>query len=284
MDITYPDAATQLSNVNEAVDFIRSRTDVHPKVGLILGTGLGGLAREIDVHDTVPYDELPHFPVSTVASHEGNLLFGMLRGVPIMAMQGRMHIYEGYSAREVTIPVHVMASLGIEALLVCAACGGMNPLFRRGDLMLLTDHINLMGVNPLVGSNVDEWGPRFPDMSEPYDVELRKEALRVAMEAGFRLERGVYVSVVGPCLETRAEYRFLAQIGADVVGMSTVPEVIVARHRGLRVMGVGIVTDECFPDALEEVTLEQVLAAAGEAEPKLTALMSGVVEAIGTGA
>jgi len=280
MDIHYPDATTQLANVKEAVAAIRARTNVQPRVGLILGTGLGQLAKEIDVEQAVSYNELPHFPVSTVESHKGQLLFGTLRGVPIVAMQGRMHIYEGYSAREVTIPVRVLASLGIEVLCISAACGGMNPLFRRGDLMLLTDHINLQGFNPLVGPNVDAWGPRFPDMSEPYDVTLRKLAMRVAMEEGIRLERGVYVAVVGPCLETKAEYRFLRNIGADVVGMSTVPEVIVARHMGLRVMAVGIVTDECFPDALEEVTLELVLAAASEAEPKLTKLMSGVVAAI----
>ncbi len=284
MDVNYPDAATQMAQVEEAVAVIRGKTSIRPRVGLILGTGLGRLAQEIDVVDTIEYGELPHFPVSTVESHKGRLLFGMLRGVPVVALQGRMHVYEGYSAREVTVPVRTVGSLGIEAICISTACGGMNPLFRRGDLMLLTDHINLQGVNPLVGPNVDAWGPRFPDMSEPYDVALRHTALRVAMGEGIRLERGVYVAVVGPCLETKAEYRFLRGIGADVVGMSTVPEVIVARHMGLRVMAIGVITDECFPDALEEVTLELVLSAAAGAEPKLTAVMAGVVEAIGRGA
>ena len=284
MEANIPDAATQLARVTESAAVVRSRTSVKPQVGLILGTGLGRLAREIDVHDEIEYEDLPHFPVSTVESHHGRLLFGTLRGVPVVAMQGRMHVYEGYSAREATIPVRVLATLGIKALLISTACGGMNPLFRRGDLMLLTDHINLQGQNPLVGPNVKEWGPRFPDMSEPYDVALRKVALQVAMKEGIRLERGVYVAVVGPCLETKAEYRFLRGIGADVVGMSTVLEVIVARHMGLRVMTIGVITDECFPDALEEVTLALVLEAADAAEPQLTAIICGVTETISAGA
>ena len=283
MDIQIPDVATQLSQVDAAVAAIHDRTQIRPLVGITLGTGLSRLADEIDVTDAVEYDDLPHFPVSTVESHHGRLLFGTLRGVPVVAMQGRLHVYEGYSAREVTIPVRVLGSLGIRALCISTACGGMNPLFRRSDLMLLTDHINLQGVNPLVGPNVEEWGPRFPDMSEPYDVALRQTALRIAMREGIRLERGVYVSVMGPCLESKAEYRFLRGIGADVVGMSTVPEVIVARHMGIRVMAIGVITDECFPDALEEVKLEHILEAAAEAEPKLTTIMAGVVEAVGQG-
>ncbi len=281
VSVNCPDAATQLARVEEAVAAIRKTVSEQPKVGLILGTGLGRLAEEIEVSEKIEYGDLPHFPVSTVESHHGRLLFGTLRGVPVAAMQGRMHVYEGYSAREATFPVRVLATLGIGFLCISTACGGMNPLFRRGDLMLLTDHINLQGDNPLIGPNVDAWGPRFPDMSAPYDEALAKTAMRVAMKRGIRLERGVYVAVVGPCLETRAEYRFLRGIGADVVGMSTVPEVIVARHMGLRVMAIGVITDECFPDALEEVTLALVLAAADEAEPKLTAIMSGVVEALG---
>ncbi len=284
MDIYIPDAATQKAHAEEAIAAIRSRTPSKPDVALILGTGLGRLARRIHVDDAIEYGELPHFPVSTAESHQGRLLFGTLEGVPVVAMQGRMHVYEGYSAREVTFPIRVLRLLGAQALCISTACGGMNPLFRRGDLMLLTDHINLQGVNPLVGPNVDAWGPRFPDMSEPYDVGLCKAALKVAMDMNIRLERGVYVSVVGPCLETKAEYRFLRNIGADVVGMSTVPEVIVARHMGMRVMAIGIITDECFPDALGEVTLALVLAAAQEAEPKLTKVMSGVVRAIREGA
>ena len=284
MDWDIPDAATQLAQVQRAVAMIRGATSVRPRVGLVLGTGLGRLAQEIDVTDTIEYGDIPHFPVSTVESHHGCLHFGTLRGEPVVAMQGRMHVYEGYSAREVTVPIRVLGAIGIETLCISTACGGMNPLFRRGDLMLLTDHINLQGVNPLVGPNVDAWGPRFPDMSEPYDVPLRQAALRVAMREGIRLERGVYVSVVGPCLETKAEYRFLRGIGADVVGMSTVPEVIVARHMGLRVLAIGVITDECFPDALEEVTMASVLSAAAAAEPKLTTIMIGIVEAVGQGA
>ena len=282
MEQNIPDAATQLARVQEAVAAIRQRTSSEPKIGLILGTGLDGLAKEIDVDVSIDYADLPHFPVSTVSVHKGQLLFGTLRGVPIVAMQGRMHVYEGYSAREAAFPVRVLGTLGIEALCISTACGGMNPLFRRSDLMVLTDHINLQGVNPLVGPNVDDWGPRFPDMSEPYDVALRNLAMGVAMQEGIRLERGVYVAVMGPCLETKAEYRFLRGIGADVVGMSTVPEVIVARHMGLRVLAIGVITDECFPDALKEVSLAEVLEAAAEAEPNLTAIMSGVVAALGS--
>lgn len=277
MDIHIPDAATQVAQVNAAVAAIRERTAAMPHVGLILGTGLGSLAKEIVVDEAIEYADLPHFPVSTVESHTGRLLFGTLGGEPIVAMQGRMHVYEGYSAREVTFPVRVVAQLGIESLLISTACGGMNPHHRRGDLMLVTDHINLQGVNPLVGPNVEAWGPRFPDMSEPYDVELREMAERTALDLGIRLHQGVYVAVVGPNLETKAEYRFLRGTGADVVGMSTVPEVTVARHMDLRVMAVGVITDECFPDALEPVTLEHVLSAAREAEPKLTAIMKGVI-------
>ena len=282
MEHNIPDAATQLARVLEAVTAIRQHTSSEPRIGLILGTGLDGLAKEIDVDVSIDYADLPHFPVSTVSVHKGQLLFGTLRGVPIVAMQGRMHVYEGYSAREAAFPVRVLGTLGIEALCISTACGGMNPLFRRSDLMVLTDHINLQGVNPLVGPNVDAWGPRFPDMSEPYDVGLRDLAMSVAMLEGIRLERGVYVAVMGPCLETKAEYRFLRGIGADVVGMSTVPEVIVARHMGLRVLAIGVITDECFPDALEEVSLAEVLEAAAEAEPNLTAIMSGVVAALGS--
>ena len=277
MDIQTPDATTQVAQVNAAVAAIRQRTAAIPRVGLILGTGLGSLAKEIVVDEAIEYADLPHFPVSTVESHTGRLLFGSLSGEPVVAMQGRMHVYEGYSAREVTFPVRVVAQLGIESLLISTACGGMNPHHRRGDLMLVTDHINLQGVNPLVGPNVEAWGPRFPDMSEPYDVDLREMAERTALDLGIKLHQGVYVAVVGPNLETKAEYRFLRGTGADVVGMSTVPEVTVARHMDLRVMAIGVITDECFPDALEPVTLEHVLSAAREAEPKLTAIMKGVI-------
>ncbi len=267
--------------VDAAAEAIRARTALNPQLGIILGTGLGRLAQEIDVEVSLPYDEIPNFPLSTVESHHGRLLIGRLAGVPVVAMQGRFHLYEGYSAAEVTFPVRVLGALGVDTLLISNAAGGMNPLYRKGDLMLCTDHINLQGVNPLVGPNLDAWGPRFPDMSEPYDLELRALAERTALEQGIKLQQGVYVAVLGPNMETRAEYRFLRLIGADVVGMSTVPEVIVARHMDMRVMAISVVTDECFPDALEPVSLADVLAAAAKAEPKLTAVMKGVVEALG---
>ena len=275
------DADTLRSSVSAAVEALRPRIGDAARVGLILGTGLGRLADEIEVAEAVPYDEIPHFPLSTVESHDGRLIAGTLRGVPVVAMQGRFHLYEGYSAVEVTRPVRVLAELGVETLLISNAAGGMNPLYRRGDLMLLTDHINFQGANPLIGANVDDWGPRFPDMSEPYDRALRDVAEAAALERGLALQQGVYVAVVGPNLETRAEYRFLRQIGADVVGMSTVPEVIVARHHGLRCLAISVITDECFPDALEPVNIADILEAAGEAEPKLTQIMGDVVASLG---
>jgi purine-nucleoside phosphorylase len=267
--------------VAAAVGTIRQHTDWKAHLGIILGTGLGALAKEIEVETELSYDLIDHFPLSTVESHHGRLLFGRLSGVPVVAMQGRFHLYEGYDARQVTFPVRVLAGLGIDALLISTAAGGMNPHHRRGDLMLFTDHINLQNDNPLVGPNVDAWGPRFPDMSEPYDPALREIAERSALELGIKLHQGVYVAVVGPNLETKAEYRFLRMIGADVVGMSTVPEVIVARHMGLRVMAISVITDECFPDALQPLSLEEVLEAAALAEPKLTAIMKAVVQAVG---
>lgn len=270
------DVERYVQQVEEAAAAIQQATTLRPRLGLILGTGLGQLADEIDAQVVLPYDQLPHFPLSTVETHDGRLLIGYLEGVPVVAMQGRFHLYEGYDAKEVTFPVRVLGTLGIDTLFVSNAAGGMNPLYRRADLMLLTDHINLQGDNPLVGPNVDAWGPRFPDMSMPYDSELRQLVEDEALRQRVALQRGVYVAVVGPNLETRAEYRFLRNIGADAVGMSTVPEVIVARHMGIRVMAISVITDECFPDALAPIDIEDVLAAAGEAEPKLTALMKGV--------
>lgn len=264
-----------------AADDLQARTAVRPEIGIILGTGLGRLAAEIDVQDSLPYGEIPGFPVSTVESHEGRLLFGRLAGVPVVAMQGRPHLYEGYTAMEVTFPTRVLHAIGVRTLLVSNAAGGMNPHYRKGDLMLISDHINLLGVNPLVGANVDAWGPRFPDMSEPYDAELRTIAHRKALDHGIRIHEGVYLAVLGPNLETRAEYRMLRGMGADVVGMSTVPEVIVARHMDMRVMAMSVITDECFPDALQQVSMAEILAAADTAEPKLTALMRDVVASIG---
>lgn len=267
--------------VREAVGAIRQQVDAAPRIGLILGTGLGRLADEMDVERKLSYDDLPHFPVSTVESHDGRLLFGRLGGQEVVAMQGRFHLYEGYTPRQVTFPVRVLGELGIEALLISNAAGGMNPHLRRGDLLLVTDHINLQGANPLTGPNVDDWGPRFPDMSEPYDAGLCALAEEAALEQGIKLQQGVYVAVEGPNLETRAEYRMLRQMGADVVGMSTVPEVIVARHMDLRVLALSVITDECFPDALEPISIEDVMAAAGEAEPKLTRITKAVVARLG---
>ena len=269
-------------HITAAADAVREAFgDRLPSIGLILGTGLGHLADQLEDVQSVGYDALPHFPVSTVESHHGRLLFGRLAGVPVLAMQGRFHLYEGYSAQEAAFPVRVFAALGVRALLISNAAGGMNPLFQRGDLMLITDHLNLQGANPLIGPNDDEMGARFPDMSEPYDLDLREAALTAALDAGIPLQRGVYAAVIGPNLETRAEYRMLRRLGADVVGMSTVPEVIVARHAGLRVLALSVVTDECFPEALQPVDIADILAAAAEAEPKLTRIVTDVVRRVG---
>ena len=254
-----------------------------PRVGIVLGTGLGGLAAAIDIEVSVPYRDLPHFPVSTVESHRGKLLLGTLEGVPVVAMQGRFHRYEGYSLRQIAFPVRVMKLLGAETLIISAACGGMNPLWGPGDLVLLDDHINFMGDSPLTGPNLDELGPRFPDMSAPYDPGLRAAAASVAMAEKIPLRRGVYVAVVGPQLETRAEYRMLRGMGADMVGMSTVPEVIAARHMGMRVLAVAVITDQCLPDALEEADVATIIATARAAEPKLARLVEGVVRGLGSG-
>lgn len=267
----------RLARIREAADAVRERSGVEPKAAVILGTGLGGLAEEIDADAAVPYDEIPHFPVSTVETHAGRLILGSLAGTPVVAMQGRFHRYEGWTMEEVTFGVRVMKVLGADTLVVSGACGGMNPLWSAGDLVLLDDQINLMGENPLVGPNLDELGPRFPDMSEPFDRTLQERAVEVALERGVRLRRGVYVAVTGPNLETRAEYRMLRRLGADVVGMSTVPEVIVARHMEMRVLGIVIITDECLPDALEPADVATIIRTAEEAGPRLKGIISDVV-------
>ena len=264
--------------IAEAVAAVRAATTLVPEVAVILGTGLGGLAEEINVATRIPYGDIPGFPLSTVESHAGRLLLGTLAGRRVAAMQGRFHRYEGYSLQQIAFPVRVLHALGARLLVVSNACGGMHPLWRPGDLMLIADHINLLGDNPLVGPNDDRLGPRFPDMSEPYDGALRALARSVALDLGIPLREGVYVAVTGPNLETRAEYRMLRALGADVVGMSTVPEVIAAVHVGMRVLGVSIITDLCLPDALEPTTVERIIAVAREAEPRLTALISGVLE------
>lgn len=269
--------STLPERIAEAVAAVRARTAVEPEVALVLGTGLGGLAERVEVEASIPYEQLPHCPLATVESHSGRLLLGRLAGRPVVAMQGRFHRYEGYSLQQVTFPVRVMRALGARTLVVSNACGGMNPLWRPGDLMLIADHLNLLGDDPLVGPNVDELGPRFPDLSSAYDPALRALAREVALELGIVLRRGVYAAVPGPNLETRAEYRMLRAMGADVVGMSTVPEVIVAVHGGMRVLGVSIITDACLPDALEPADIEAIIATAREAEPRLTRLVEGVV-------
>jgi purine-nucleoside phosphorylase len=251
---------------------------MQPGIGIILGTGLGGLAREIAQETVINYEDIPHFPVSTVESHHGRLIFGTLGGKNVVAMQGRFHYYEGYSMQQVTFPVRVMKFLGVHTLLISNAAGGMNPQFRKGSIMIITDHINLQGDNPLIGPNDETLGPRFPDMSEPYSKQLIALAEEVALDLKIRVERGVFVAVAGPNLETRAEYRFLRWIGADAVGMSTVPEVIVANHMSMRVLGFSIITDECFPDALQPAKVEEIIAVASATEPKLTAIMKRVVE------
>jgi len=268
------------AQIAEAVAFIRRKTKARPEIGIILGTGLGGLVREIRMETVIDYDEIPYFPVSTVESHHGKLIFGTLAGKKIVAMQGRFHYYEGYTMQQITFPVRVMGAkggLGVKTLLISNAAGGLNPLFQRGDLMLIADHINLLGNNPLIGPNDDELGPRFPDMSEAYSKKLIALAEQVALEKKIRVQKGVYVAMTGPNLETRAEYRFLRLIGADAVGMSTVPENIVANHMRMKVLGISIITDECFPEALKPVSVEEIIAVAKKAEPKLTQLMKEVV-------
>jgi purine-nucleoside phosphorylase len=263
--------------VQEATESVRARWSTVPKVGIVLGTGLGALASEIEAEAVIPYPDIPHFPRSTVESHRGQLVCGRLAGQPVVAMEGRFHLYEGYTAAQVTFPVRVLKQLGCSILIVSNACGGMNPLHAKGDIVVIDDHINLMGVNPLVGPNDERLGPRFPDMSSPYDPELCQLALRTALEEHVVAHRGVYVAVMGPNLETRAEYRLLRAAGADVVGMSTVPEVIVAVHAGMRVLGFSIVTDRCLPDALVPVSLDEILAVAREAEEKLRRIVRGVL-------
>lgn len=263
---------------DEALAFIQSKTDFRPDFLIILGTGLGRLASQIQIVTSIPYNEIPHFPVSTVESHAGRLLFGTLSGKNVVAMQGRFHFYEGYSMQQIVFPVRVLKALSVNTLLVSNACGGMNPNFRRGDIMCITDHINLIGDNPLIGANDNELGPRFPDMSEPYTRSLIDVADTVALSKGIKMHHGVYVAVSGPNLETRAEYRFLRQIGGDVVGMSTVPEVITAIHMGMQVLGISVITDECFPDSLKAVEMKEILEAADMAEPKMTSVIMGVLE------
>ncbi len=264
--------------LDEAVAHIRDRTDLAPQIGIILGTGLGSLVDGVDMMEAVDYAGIPHFPVSTVESHAGRLLFGRLKGKPVVCMQGRFHYYEGYSFTQIAFPVRVMKKLGIDTLIVSNAAGGMNPNFTAGDIMLIKDHLNFFPGNPLIGPNDSQWGDRFPDMYEVYTFRLQALAKEVALDLKIPLKEGVYVGLTGPCIETAAEYRMLRGLGADAVGMSTVPEVIAAHHQGNRVLAFSIITDMGLPDAMHPLSLEDVIAAAGRSEPMLRDLIARCVE------
>ncbi len=266
-----------INKINESASFLRSKGMIDPEIGIILGTGLGKLADQVESEIEIDYEEIPHFPVSTVESHHGILIYGKLRGKRVLVMKGRSHAYEGYSTQEITFPVRVMKVLGIRSLLVSNACGAMNTAFKKGSLMLIEDHINLLP-NPLVGANIDDLGTRFPDMSQAYSREINSKIIQIAERNGITLHKGVYVAVSGPNLETRAEYRFLSRIGADVVGMSTTPEVIVANHMKLPVAAISVVTDECDPDQLEPVDISKILYYASQAEKGLVKIFSDLVE------
>jgi len=263
---------------DEAIADIQSRTTSTPEVLVILGTGLGALVDELDLETSIPYESIRHFPQSTVESHAGKLHFATLGGKNVMVMQGRFHYYEGYTMQQIAFPVRVASALGATKMMVSNACGCLNPDYRRGELMLISDHINLLGDNPLIGANDPELGPRFPDMSDPYSKKVRALVKEVATNEGINLHEGVYAAMSGPMLETRAEYRMLRTMGADVIGMSTIPEVIAAVHVGMDVMGCSVITDECFPDTLEPLNIEHVLAAASSAEPSLTKLVKSTIE------
>ena len=269
-----------MQKINEAVAYLQKQGVGNPKIGIVLGTGLGGMVKNVVISHDIHYRDIPHFPESTVESHSGKLIFGSMNGKQVVVMNGRFHFYEGYTMQQIVFPVRVLQANGAKTLIVSNAAGGMNPLFKKGDVMCISDHINLIGDNPLMGPNDDLLGPRFPDMSQPYSYELMDRAEKVALENGIRMQHGVYVAVSGPNLETKAEYRFLRNLGADVVGMSTVPETIAAVHMGMSVLGFSVITDECFPDALEPVQMADILAAADIAQPKMTKLIVGVLESL----
>ncbi|ASQ90880.1 purine-nucleoside phosphorylase [Prosthecochloris sp. GSB1] len=267
----------QRDKIRDAVAFIRKKTSDDYPVGIVLGTGLGALAKEIEIDFSLDYGDIPYFPISTVETHHGKLIFGTLAGKKVVAMQGRFHFYEGYSMHQIVFPVRVMKHLGVRTLGITNACGGLNPGFSKGDIMLIDDHINMLGTNPLIGPNDPELGSRFPDMCAPYSPRILDLAEQVALENAIKVQRGVYVALTGPCLETRAEYRMLRALGADVVGMSTVPEVIAAVHQGTEVFGMSIITDECFPDNLQPVSIEEIIEVSNQAEPKMTTIFKNVV-------
>ena len=268
-----------LQTIKETAQFIRAKVSDMPKTAIILGTGLGELVSHSEITEEIPYSEIPNFPVSTVEGHSGKLIFGKLGNKRVMAMQGRFHFYEGYDMKQVTFPVRVMKELGISTLFVSNAAGGMNPDFKIGDIMIINDHINLFPENPLRGKNYNELGPRFPEMSEPYSQRLIADALKVADEAGIKVHQGVYVGTQGPTFETPAEYRYFRRIGGDAVGMSTVPEVIVARHAGIEVFAISVITDLGGLEGVEpeKVSHEEVQLAAAAAQPKMTAIMTGLI-------
>jgi len=266
-----------LKEINETAEFLKSAQITNPKIGIILGTGLGGLVNEIKIEKTISYTDIPNFPVSTVEGHKGQLIFGTINNKPVMAMQGRFHYYEGYSMKEITFPVRVMKQMGIQKLIVSNASGGLNPEFKVGDIMIIDDHINMFGDNPLLGKNYKELGPRFPDMSQPYDHKLIERAQYIAKKEGIELKQGVYVGVAGPTFETPAEYKYFRIIGADAVGMSTVPEVIVAKHGGMKCFGISIITDSGVPGQIVEISHEEVQEVAAAAEPKMTKIISDLV-------
>ena len=266
---------------SEAASKIREVWPETPKVGIILGTGLGGIVEEVVVEATIDYGDIPHFPVSTATSHRGRLVCGKLADVPVVVMEGRFHMYEGYPLKQITLPVRVFKELGCELMVVSNACGGLNPYFHGGDIMVIEDQINLLGDNPLIGINDDRLGPRFPDMCEPYDQHWVDQVIEIGRQLGTTIHKGVFVAVAGPNLETRAEYRFLRMIGADVVGMSTVPETIVAVHCGLKTIGLSVITDMCLPDSLQVSNVEEIIATANKAAPRLVELVKGIVERAG---
>ncbi len=266
--------------IDRAVDVIKGKISIEPTIGIVLGTGLGGLVKEIEADAVIPYGEIPGFPESTVESHAGQFIAGTLAGKNVVAMQGRFHFYEGYSMQQITFPIRVMKFLGCDTLLVSNAAGGLNPDFEAGGIMIMKDHINLLGGNPLIGVNDPRLGPRFPDMSEPYSRELIKIAEDAALDEKIKVNKGVYAALSGPCLETAAEYRFLRLIGADVVGMSSVPEDIVAVHMGMRVLGLSVITDMCLPDSLKPADIKEIIKIANGAEPALVKLMKKVIERI----
>jgi len=269
-----------LKAINEAAAYIQSKTNIKPEIGIILGTGLGGLVKEIEVIDEIPYENIPHFPVSTVESHKGKLIFGKLGGKSVIAMQGRFHYYEGYTMQEVTFPVRVMKILGISRLFVSNASGGVNPDYEVGEIMIVNDHINLMPAHPLIGKNIDELGPRFPDMSDAYDTEMIALAAQIAKENNIKVSQGVYLGLTGPTLETPAEYKYVRVIGADAVGMSTVPEVIVARHMEIPTFAISIITDLGVPGKIKKVSVQDVIEVASRQEPKMTLIMKELISRI----